>query len=56
MNLVHRIEQYLNNATRCEHEAERVRDPLAQQTFRDAAAHWRDLANQVRPLLLDRDR
>jgi len=56
MNRDERIEHYLNNATRCEHAAERVREPFAQQTFMEAANHWRDLARTARQLQRLNDR
>jgi hypothetical protein len=52
MNRDERIKQYLSHATQCDQAAERVSDALARQTFRDAAACWREMAHQVRSLRL----
>jgi hypothetical protein len=45
-----KAEEYRRNAEDAEREAERVKDPVAAETYRDIAHKWRQMAEQAHRL------
>ena len=45
-----KAQEYQRNAEDAEKEAERVKDPIAAETYRDIARRWRQMAEQAERL------